>query len=138
MAQATPDTSVTLRRLTLALTLLVLAASCSGHDRLSRAIDDLELPGDLVEVGEDQSGPDAPFAGDYPRVSTYYISQQEPGALCEAMRAWALGEGLAEDSLEEEAFVECQFRGVINSNFLSILVTPARNEIPTGDRSNPG
>ncbi len=55
----------------------------------------------------------------------------DPVQTCEAMRGWALEEGLSEDSLEEEAFVECRFRGVIDSGFLSILVTPARNEIPT-------
>ncbi len=115
-------------RLAVVLALLVLASACSsGQTRLSRAIDNLDLPGNLVEVGEAKGGPDIPFAGDYPRVSKYYVSQQDPFQTCKAMRGWALEEGLSEDTVPEG--LTCSFRGVVDSNFISILVTGARDEI---------
>jgi hypothetical protein len=97
-----------------------------GHARLFIVVDDLNVPGDSVEVAQVETGPDFAFAGDYPRVSKYYVSQHDAEDTCGRVRAWAMSHGLSEDSVPSDGFLTCGFRGVVDSNQVSVLVSPAR------------
>jgi hypothetical protein len=108
----------------LALTLV----ACGGHSRLSGAIDGLDLPGDLVEIGEVQSGPDTCFAGDCPAVDRYYVSQQNPERTCAAIEPWADENGLAPANVGEGS--SCRFGGSLDGNQLQIIVLPPQDAIP--------
>lgn len=107
---------------------LLLAACSGGHGPLARSIDGLDLPGDLVEVGESHTGPNRCSAGGCPRVSKYYISQDSPDELCTAMRRWAEENGLSESTTDGNR-LSCRFWGAIHGNHMGILVTPPRDEI---------
>lgn len=123
------------RRVAPALALLVLATGCSGHNRLSTAIDDLDLPGDFVEVAEMRDGPGLNVGSDYPRVSKFYLSQNSPQQTCETMRIWSSERGLSEEIVPDDTFVSCRFSGAIDSNQISILVMPPLTDIPALDPS---
>jgi hypothetical protein len=113
-----------------------LLAACGGHSRLSDAIDDLDLPGDLVEVGEVQVGPDTCIAGDCPAVDRYYVSQELPAQTCATIEPWADENGLTTRSGGEDSV--CQFGGSFDGDQLEIVVLPTLDAIPAyGDSIEP-
>ena len=117
-------------RLAGVVALMVFASGCAGHAELSDAIDELDLPGDLIEVAVVETGPDFQFAGDRPYVSKYYASLQGPETTCEALRTWALDRGMSEEEVHADGSLTCSFNGTVDSNWTSILVSPPVDAIP--------
>ena len=110
---------------------LWIAREPIGHDRLSIAIHNLDLPGSPIEIAERRGGPQMPFFGDSPHVSVYYVSAQDPDQTCAALRSWALDNGLTDDSRPVESILRvCAFYGQIDSNWIDVHVSSPMDEIP--------
>ncbi len=75
-----------------------------------------------------RDGPSLSFCSDYPYVSKYYLSQDDPEQTCETMRAWSAEMGLTEWSVPEEAFLSCKFAGAVGSDRIDVLVTPGHRQ----------
>jgi hypothetical protein len=108
--------------------LALLLAACSGHTRIARTIDSLDLPGELTQVGEFEGGPNSCFAGDCPSVDRFYVSQSDSDDVCASMRKWATANGLSERSAGE--LTSCRFYGRVSSTDINIHVSPPMDEIP--------
>lgn len=112
---------------------LVVAAFSGGHDNLSKTIDGLDLPDQLVEVAKVRYGPETCFAGDCPHVDRYYASPVGPDETCVIMEEWANDQDLDRRGPGEP--VRCDFAGSINSDFITILVVPPLSEAPAAGLS---
>jgi len=113
---------------------VVLIAACSGHSRLSQAIEDLALPNEFVVVGEDRYGPSTPFAGDHPHIDRFYASFVDPEASCALLQEWAADSGFDEAGMN---WSSCGYRHFNGSDWIDIQIGEPLEEIPVEGSLNP-
>lgn len=113
-------------RLAPMMLLLVVVTGCSGHGAVLRDIENLDLPGALVEIDETRSGSRLGIFGDEPRITKTYVSSQPAAELCGAMREWASRNGLAEIDSGADS---CRFNRSADYTQVVIRVSPTPTEV---------
>ncbi len=113
-------------RLAPVMLLVVVVAGCSGHGAVLRDIENLDLPGALVEIDETRSGSRLGLLGDDPHITKIYVSSQPAAELCVAMQEWASRNGLAQINSRADS---CRFNRSADNTHIVITVSPTPTEV---------
>jgi hypothetical protein len=125
--------SDSMKLLLTAISLSLAVSACSdGHDRLRQDLDQLPVPESVTFLADVEYGLSSGFMGSDPRIDRYYISLEDPEALCAEVQA--LLPDLTEKAKRGTA--KCWFTGQSPSGRpLTVLVTGPQEVIPPGDQT---
>lgn len=66
---------------------LVISACSDGHDRLRQELDQIPVPESVTFLADVEYGSSSGFMGSDTQIDRYYISAEEPQALCADVQA---------------------------------------------------